>query len=76
MSSKLMDCPRCGMNARLTKRSFSEQAISALVLWGDMDKQLVGQEICDSCYAELREVLIDRSEDLKSVKVTSFFKAG
>lgn len=76
MSVKLTKCPRCEMNARLAKRSFSEQAISALVTWGDMDARLIGQDICDPCYAELRDILIERSEDLKSVKLMNFNRAG
>lgn len=76
MSVKLMECPRCEMSARLSKRSFSEQAVSALVTWGDMNANLIGQDICDACYAELRDILIERSEDLKSVKLINFNRAS
>lgn len=64
MSTKTTGCPRCSMNARLQKRTFSEPAIEALVRWGDMDSKLREEPICDSCYGELRDVLIERSAEL------------
>ncbi len=65
MSTKTPGCPRCGMNARLQKRTFSDQALKALIAWGDLDAKLKEEGVCDSCYGELRDVLIERSEDLK-----------
>lgn len=66
MSTKTSGCPRCGLNERLQKRTFSEEALSALIRWGDMDARLRSEAICDSCYGELREVLIERSSELTS----------
>lgn len=58
------ECPRCGEMARLRARSFSDQAISALVAWQEVTESAALQPICDECYGELREVLIDRHEEL------------
>ncbi len=52
-------CPRCEHSAVLRPRNFSDQAIASLVSWGDMDKKLVGQPICDDCHEELRDALIE-----------------
>ncbi len=76
MNTKTIDCPRCGIVSRLSKRSFSDQAVAALVIWGDLEEGLVGQAICDGCYAELRDVLIERCEDLKQIDVKDLTKAS
>ena len=76
MSGKIQDCPRCGNAARLEKRPFSDQAIAALITWGDMEKTLIGQAYCDECYSELRDILIERGEDIKHIATKSIGKAG
>ena len=62
--NKLAQCPRCELEGKLKKREFSDQAIAALVNWGELDERLVDEPVCDDCYRELREVLIDNSESL------------
>ena len=57
-------CPRCSGEEKTRIRSFSDQATAALVVWGELNKKLVGQPICNSCYEELRDVLIDRADEL------------
>ena len=52
-------CPRCEHQAILRPRHFSDQATASLVAWGDMDKKVVGNPICDDCHEELRDALID-----------------
>ncbi|MCX6130146.1 MAG: hypothetical protein NTX25_13905 [Proteobacteria bacterium] len=76
MSGKIQDCPRCGNTARLEKRPFSDQVVAALITWGDIEQSLVGQAICEECYTELRDILIERSEDIKKVKPKNIGKAG
>ncbi len=56
MSSK---CPKCEGEAKLRPRDFSDQAVATLVTHGDLDKKLVGASICDDCYDDLRDVLIE-----------------
>ena len=52
-------CPRCETTAKLRPRDFSDQATASLVSHGDLDRKAVGKPICDECYDELRDVLID-----------------
>lgn len=57
-------CPRCSGEEKTRVRSFSDQATAALVVWGELNKKLLGQPLCDSCYTELRDVLIERADEL------------
>ena len=57
-------CANCGAEAKVRKRDFSAQAWSFLVLWNEVSKKAVDQAICQSCYDELREVLIDRVDEI------------
>ncbi len=52
-------CPRCEHQSILRPRGFSDQATASLVTWGEMDKKVVGQPICDDCHSELRDALIE-----------------
>lgn len=52
-------CPRCEVSAKLRPRDFSDQAIATLVSFGDLDKKLVGVPVCDECYDDLRDMLIE-----------------
>lgn len=64
MSNTLEFCAHCGEEAKIRRREFSEQAYSALLAWGEIQESVVDQAICDHCYRELREVLIDRADDI------------
>lgn len=57
-------CPRCGIDGFLQKRTFSDQALAALVSWEELEASLVDEAVCHECYVELRDVLIERSEEL------------
>lgn len=52
-------CPRCEAHAKLRPRDFSDQAIATLVSFGDLDKKQVGMPVCDECYDDLRDMLIE-----------------
>ncbi len=75
MSGKA-SCPRCGTQAKLEKRTFSTQAWAALVVWGDIDRNVVEQSICEDCYQELRDILIERNEDIKKIDPKKLVRAG
>lgn len=64
-----MNCPRCGVEAKLKARSFSDQAVAALVVWEELEKSVVDQPICGPCYDELREILIDRSDEVSNLNI-------
>lgn len=74
--NKTAECPRCGIEGKLQKRTFSDQAIAALVVWEELDRKLVDHPICHDCYQELREILIDRSEELSQVKADDLIRAS
>lgn len=63
-------CPRCGNSEPCRERVFSNTALAALVVWGELDKALVGKAICEECYSDLREVLVDRSDEVPLVGQT------
>jgi hypothetical protein len=57
-------CPNCSVFSNCRRRDFSEQAMTVLLLWGEIAAASVDQPICDDCYDELREVLIDRADEV------------
>lgn len=57
-------CSNCASEEKCRRREFSDQAWSVLVLWNEIQTAAVDQPICDSCYDELREVLIDRADEV------------
>ncbi len=58
-------CSNCSTKTRCRKRDFSEQAWSVLLAWGEVDPEVVDQPVCDDCYVELRDILIDRATDVE-----------
>jgi hypothetical protein len=59
-------CTNCGADEKSRKREFSAQAWTVLVLWAEVQKSVVEQPICEECYNELREVLIDRVDEVEA----------
>jgi hypothetical protein len=74
--NKVADCPRCGIEGKIQKRSFSNQALAALVVWGELEQQLIDKPICHDCYVEMRDVLIERSDDLVKVDSKDLIRAS
>ncbi len=64
MQHTASECCNCGTDSKCRRREFSEQAWTVLLLWNEVQASAVDQPICDSCYDELRETLIDRAEEL------------
>ncbi len=62
--SKEGHCPNCSVFSNCRRRDFSEQAMTVLLLWGEIAPAAVEQPVCDDCYEELREVLIDRADEV------------
>lgn len=61
-------CPRCELETKVRHRPFSDQALAALLVWREINEAAVAQPICESCYDELREILIDRAEEISNPK--------
>ena len=64
MQHTASECCNCGTESKCRTREFSEQAWTVLLLWNEVQASAVDQPLCDSCYDELRETLIDRAEEL------------
>ena len=62
-------CAHCGETNKSRNRDFSAQIWSVLLYWGEINESAVNQPICDSCYRELRNLLIDRSKEMETVLV-------
>ena len=60
-------CAHCSGENKTRNRDFSAQIWAVLLHWGEIEDAVVGQPLCDSCYRELRNLLIDRSEEMESV---------
>lgn len=65
MQNAISSCSHCSEMGKTRKRDFSPQAWTVLVLWSEIQKNTVDQPLCDSCYDELREVLIDRADEIE-----------
>ena len=66
-ANQQIGCAHCGAANKSRNREFSAQIWAVLHHWGEVDGSVVGRPICDSCYRELRNLLIDRSEEMESV---------
>lgn len=59
------ECGHCAAATRSRRREFSDQIWSVLITWGEVNRSLVDEPICDDCYNEFRETLIDRARELE-----------
>lgn len=62
-------CSRCSNLTFCKPREFSAKAWHALKVWHEVDEKLGSHEqaipICNDCYLELREILIDRADEVE-----------
>ena len=65
MPNTSTECFNCGSESKCRRRDFSEQAWTVLLLWDEVQPAAVDQPICEDCYNELRETLIDRAEEME-----------
>ena len=68
--TKVQRCPYCNTNQKCRQRNFSDQIWATLVLWKEIQASAISQPLCDDCYNELREVLIDRASELEMIHVS------
>ena len=64
MQSLSQICSNCTVESKCRKREFSVEAWTVLVIWNEVQAAAVDQPLCDECYNELRETLIDRASDV------------
>ena len=60
-----LPCNNCGVNAMCRRRPFSEQAWTVLLLWNEISPDCVDKPICQECYDEMRDILIDRANEVE-----------
>jgi len=63
------NCPHCLMEKKTRIRNFSDKAWSYLFISGEINFEVVGMTICDGCYSELREVLMDSHDEVANTMV-------
>lgn len=59
-------CAHCKEKTKSKKRDFSEQTWSVLLVMGEVDKSTVDQPLCEDCYGEIREIMIDRAAEIEA----------
>jgi len=64
------NCHHCGSGAKSIKREFSPHALRALISWGEFRRENVDQPICEGCYKDIRDVLIERSDEILQSPLT------
>lgn len=69
------ECPHCGASdVKIKTREISMAAWNALLAWQDVDSETIGKPICQQCYDELREILIDRADEIHSAGIAGSHK--
>ena len=59
-------CSNCHSKVRSKKREFTDQAWTVLFAWGEVPQDAVDAPVCDDCYIELRDILIDRASEVEA----------
>jgi hypothetical protein len=67
----LQQCAHCLLPAKCRRREFSAQAWSALLAWGEIESDVIDDMICDDCYSDLRDILIDNEAALAAPATAS-----
>lgn len=60
-------CNVCGEERKIRYREFSPHAWTALVHWGEIRAETIGQPMCNGCYGEFRDQLMDRGEEVAAL---------
>lgn len=67
MKLNAKNCVCCGSaKNKCIPRDFSTQAWELLTSWGEINQKDAKEPICEACYWELREVLIDRASEVEA----------
>ena len=65
----LSDCYHCGKMAKCKTRDISVESWEILYTLGEVERSEINMPICDQCYNELREVMIERRDEIVKLKV-------
>lgn len=58
-------CSSCEGHAKSVRREFSDQAWAALVAWNEVGSHVVDSPLCNDCYFNFRDVLIERADEMR-----------
>jgi hypothetical protein len=58
-------CTSCDGHAKSVRREFSDQAWAALVAWNEVGSHAVDAPLCNDCYFNFRDVLIERADEMR-----------
>lgn len=67
-------CYHCGKMAKVKIRDVSIESWEILYLLGEVERSEINMPICDTCYSELREVMIDRQDEVDQLKIPKKMK--
>lgn len=67
-------CGHCLEESKCRHREFSPQIWSLLIYWKEVEKSAVNKPMCDECYSDIREMLIDRSAEMEKTLNLGGFK--
>lgn len=69
-------CGQCMTTERRPRhREITSQVWTLLSQWGEVEEAAVAQPLCDSCYHDIREILIDRSVEMERAFATGSIEA-
>lgn len=61
----LTRCHVCYEDRKSRHREFSPHAWTALTVWGEVEGKEQNQTMCDGCYTEFRDLLIERAAEVE-----------
>ena len=59
-------CNNCGHKGKIRQRTFSKKVWTVLLIWNEIKSSGINEGICDTCYDEMRCILIDRADEIDS----------
>lgn len=67
MQDVIRKCANCQEDRLSRHRDFNPQVWSLLLHWGEVQKRAVAKPICEPCYQDLRDILIDRADEMEEL---------
>ncbi len=71
-----LQCNSCEGHVKSVRREFSDQAWAALVTWNEIPSQAVDAALCNDCYFNFRDVLIERADEMRLMALNVAGAAG
>lgn len=67
---KTHKCENCFSEERSYRRDISAQVWSLLLHWNEVHPGAVDRPICDNCYQDIRDLLIERADEKEHALVS------